>query len=635
MRLTLRTLVAWLDDTLSPGEVRTIGQQVSESPFAQELVERVNRVTRQRRLAAPGSSGSDATDPNIVAAYLDNELQPDQVAEFEKKCLTSDVHLAEVASVHQILSLIGHKAKVPVDAKNRMYRLVRGRETTAAPAEPPGPRGKAAPIPPPAPEPESERPAPSAWQDASSSTGSNPIERFAPWAVVAGLVGVLGWTALHSLQNETAPQVTPPPRPQPVAPPPQVAVIPSPTPEVAKPAPTPVEPAPVAEVREPGSLGTFDEIQGVVLRFNADSSAWERISAKTSIRPKTRLLNLAPFRNTLKFAKGEIDLVDSTELVVDEPGPDEVAQIDLRRGELALRGGDALANFAVGTEGQTMSIRTPAGVDVGVDRLPILQPGREEPSPTRLRVFVPSGEVVVRSGEVEEKITGPGGVALLGQGRFDDRSHQAPPAWVTKTEETPFTREISDQFVAYFRPDRPILADLVEAMDDSQKDVKRMAVQALGGIGDIESVIAVLEGKVDAATHRSAVDVLWTNLALGGEAAKAVHDGLERQYGPDWGAITQRLLVRFVPEAARDETTMTRLVEYLAAAPGRGTRELALDNLCELTHRDSLEYDPDQPEGKGLRAWQDFVKKEFAPNNRGGNSGGGGAGARSVAPPRS
>ena len=44
MRLTLRTLLAWLDDTLPPIQVREIGRQVSESPYAQELVERIHRV---------------------------------------------------------------------------------------------------------------------------------------------------------------------------------------------------------------------------------------------------------------------------------------------------------------------------------------------------------------------------------------------------------------------------------------------------------------------------------------------------------------------------------------------------------------------------------------------------------------
>src|SRR3954447_18128971 len=113
MRLTLRTLLAWLDDTLPPSEVREIGRQVSESPLARDLVDRIHRVTRQRRHTVPSKSGPDATDPNLVAAYVDNDLEPDQVAEYEKKCLTSDVNLAEVACVHQILSLLGQKVQVP------------------------------------------------------------------------------------------------------------------------------------------------------------------------------------------------------------------------------------------------------------------------------------------------------------------------------------------------------------------------------------------------------------------------------------------------------------------------------------------------------------------------------------------
>lgn len=150
MRLTLRTLLAWLDDTLEPSQVRDIGKQVSESPFAQELSDRIHRVTRQRRLSVPGNSGPEATDPNMVAGYLDNELDPDSVAEFEKKCLTSDVNLAEVASVHQILSLLGQKVQVPPEARTRMYQLVKGRETVApiAPAQrrPPAPEPVTKPI---------------------------------------------------------------------------------------------------------------------------------------------------------------------------------------------------------------------------------------------------------------------------------------------------------------------------------------------------------------------------------------------------------------------------------------------------------------------------------------------------------
>jgi hypothetical protein len=130
MRLTLRTLLAYLDDTLEPSDIKQIGQKVAESDAAQELIERIKQVTRRRRLTTPPDTGDrQPFDPNTVAAYLDNELPSEQVAELEKLCLESDVHLAEVAACHQILTLVlGEPALVPPTAKERMYGLVKGRE---------------------------------------------------------------------------------------------------------------------------------------------------------------------------------------------------------------------------------------------------------------------------------------------------------------------------------------------------------------------------------------------------------------------------------------------------------------------------------------------------------------------------
>ncbi len=129
MRLTLRTLLAYLDDTLDAREIKEIGEKVAESDAAQELVARLRQVTRRRRLTVPPATGPEGTDPNDVAEYLDNELAPDRVAELEKMALESDVHLAEIAACHQILTLVlGEPALVPPKAKERMYALVRGRE---------------------------------------------------------------------------------------------------------------------------------------------------------------------------------------------------------------------------------------------------------------------------------------------------------------------------------------------------------------------------------------------------------------------------------------------------------------------------------------------------------------------------
>jgi hypothetical protein len=129
MRLTLRTLLAYLDDTLDAAEIKEIGEKVAESENAQKLINKLREVTRRRRLTAPPATGPEGTDPNDVAEYLDNELDSNKVSELEQLALDSEVHLAEIAACHQILTLVlGEPVPVPPKAKERMYALVQGRE---------------------------------------------------------------------------------------------------------------------------------------------------------------------------------------------------------------------------------------------------------------------------------------------------------------------------------------------------------------------------------------------------------------------------------------------------------------------------------------------------------------------------
>ncbi len=617
MRLTLRTLIAWLDDTLTSAEVKTIGQQVAESPFAKELVERVQRVTRQRRLTYPGDLNSQPTDPNLVAAYLDDQLPPDQVADFEKVCLTSDVHLAEVASVHQILSLLGQKAKVPPDARNRMYRLVRGRETTKV--EPAVEVKKPKPTPRPAKSPVSE---PIAAWSSNVPTKRSALERFGPAAAVLGLILILSWTAFKSLRPEPVgialnpqapPQVVEPvDGPKVAIPPVNPVVTPPPAIEAAKPIDAMVKtetPKPVEENTQ-DEVGQFEAIQGVVLRPGPEPGVWDRVEAKAPLKEGLRLLNLSPFRNTLKLGSSEIDLVDSADVAIDDAEKDQPARLELKRGQLVVRSGSATVPVAIRFEGKILAISAPSGTIVGVERTPTLLPGLSEPAPARLRIYVPDGRVVLKAGEAEETLNGPAEISLQLSGKFDEKGRQPIPAWVTETSPSVYSKEIGGQFVALLRAGRPILADLVEAMDDPVKDVKRMAVYALGAIGAWEQVVEVVSRKEDPTVHKAGVEVLRSGLAQGGETAKAIREALVRQYDEKYAQVTEKLIIGFSPEEAKQEITLALLVEYLAVSPSRGTRQLALDNLRTLTNRaDDLEYDPDMPEGKGLKAWQDLVGK--------------------------
>jgi hypothetical protein len=130
VRLTLRTLLAYLDDSLEPAQAKLIGQKIAENPSARELISRIKEVVRRRRLTTPTDANpGEKAEANTVAEYIDGALLPEQMAEVEDACLASDVHLAEVAACHQILTVVSSKpALVPPPSRQRMYGLIKGRE---------------------------------------------------------------------------------------------------------------------------------------------------------------------------------------------------------------------------------------------------------------------------------------------------------------------------------------------------------------------------------------------------------------------------------------------------------------------------------------------------------------------------
>ena len=125
MRLTLRTLLAYLDDTLEPQDAELLRSKLAESGFATQLVQRIRASLANPSLSAPAPDAvAPVEEANMICEYLDSTLSAEQVAEIERACLESEPHLAEAAACHQILTMVlGKPAEVSPALRQRVYEL--------------------------------------------------------------------------------------------------------------------------------------------------------------------------------------------------------------------------------------------------------------------------------------------------------------------------------------------------------------------------------------------------------------------------------------------------------------------------------------------------------------------------------
>lgn len=127
MRLTMRTLLNWINENLSEEDARLIAQKVDESELAKALKNQIEDVMSLPRLAAPSVlDGTPLGNANSSANYLDNSMAPELTPEYEKFCLHNEVILGEVAACHQILSqVLNATLEVSPELRTRLCALYR------------------------------------------------------------------------------------------------------------------------------------------------------------------------------------------------------------------------------------------------------------------------------------------------------------------------------------------------------------------------------------------------------------------------------------------------------------------------------------------------------------------------------
>lgn len=226
MRLTLRTLLAWMDGVLPPDAAGQMAEKVAGSAVAQTLANRIRDiVTRPTVAAAPADGRGLAADPNSAAEFLDNVLPADRLTGFERVCIESDMQLAEVADCHRLLADLttGRAAVGQMDTPlAERLRAVLASERAGAAARP----GMHTAIevgaaPPDAAFADTVFVSPAAGdRSAAASSTATPARAWllagAAAAVLAGLLGVLGWSLIGGGRRDVAVRPQPAVEPAPV-----------------------------------------------------------------------------------------------------------------------------------------------------------------------------------------------------------------------------------------------------------------------------------------------------------------------------------------------------------------------------------------------------------------------------------
>lgn len=649
MRLTLRTLLAWLDDTLPPKDVARIGRQLHISKFAQDLSRRIRRVVRQRRLTVPGMGTNTPIDSNIIGAYLDNSLPGDQTSAVESLALNSDVHLAEIAACHQILSLLEQPIETSSDTHSRMYRLVKGPEARM----------------------QSER-----WLEqtrdrttknqakldlkldgishgsletsvTSSFTSHRP--KFIAGILFFGLMmfGLSQWLNIQSgpriatISNSTKP--VPQDQNHDVELNDQVAV----------------------ETSPPQPANKSEEV--AVLTDSADKKQAEKLvplveKSDVLVAPVDKVNKLAflfpDFTALLSKSKESIFLV--SDVVPDQPGNQvagsrqwkklnpgdsrtqgtvrfasaESTRFTTPTGDIEIQSGSLLDWDSSGTpilwQGQLrFSSKTGCALTIRIDKKNelklIVHPetaiviSRTNPkvdqSDLKTPLAMSPAFIILEKGNAEftlldKKIQCSKAKAIsLIYNEADSTfkySEVVPAPIAEPTPELVSTKMVTEAMNRYLNNNRPLPVGIMDAVSDKIKAVRDIALNIAVWIDRDDILVNALTDLGNNELRGSAVDAIRKSALLRTGAAPRIAMKLaqELELDRDTSRLLNPLLV--IPDSKGDLSWKKVLVESLKN-PSLLIRQLSLEHLMKIASRDDMGYNPENPSKKGLEAWQSWL----------------------------
>jgi hypothetical protein len=643
VRLTLRTLLAYLDDTLEPAQARLIGQKVAESEVAQRLIERIKQVTRKRRLTAPPASGPGSLDANSVAEYLDNVLPGEKLGEVEELLLNSDVHLAEAAACHQILTLfLGQPASVPPTATQRMYGLIKGRKNRPF-----------------------RRAATHVEDDELANAGGggsgNMVRKVAPVAGVLALLLLLGFALTQILHRgggkpsegtqvaqNNAEEVTGP----------ELVAMPAAVDKPAKVENPPDKPPPEAKLTtdkvpidkmpedkpnpQRRALGQYLAPAGgppsVLLQRVSDNDSWQRVKAGAAVDGAVSLLSLPGYRSELQLDCGLRMVVwgniaeywagppvpppFESSVVLHAPDAHYDADFTLKRGRVVLinmkqqpqrvkvRFHDELWELTLRDADSAVALELTGWYDAGHK-----QPGDKPVAQVDMLGLDGVTVVKIRYGKFELGAPSHYRWRSTAATQRGPQPMNALPRWYT--EPVPNTAQAKEATVALdelnkllAHDKKPVSVGLAEARKDSKGAVLILSILCLGAMDDMPELIgAMVDDRPEVRWAALYTLAQWTGRSPDNDSK--LFEALQKSGGYSLveAQTIMDLLHGFSDDDATKAQTYDDLIDYLRH-PRLVIREMAWRSLIQLWPEGrKIQYNPAGPPEMRNNAWSEWKDK--------------------------
>lgn len=666
MRLTLRTMLAYLDRTLDHTDADELSEKIQESEFATGLVHRIRSATRHLRLGAPKLHGKGVgQDPNSVAEYLDSTLPQERVPDFERVCLESDVQLAEVAACHQILArVLGEPAHIETDMRERMYNIEElGRKKAEAEkvAAPPVTNDHA-----------EEKAVIESYEEVAEKTAIKP------WAIAIALLLLIGvlFAAMGPLDSnhpvlgslfpddtpiangpEADPKVTDPAPKGKVPDAPQVdpkgqepkspgVAEPNvaPTEPVTEPPATPVEPAksdPGGDAKSPTAItdpaltpavdpksapvpepapatpvvrevGRYLSSEQALLRFDNTENSWSRLQAPSVLRSGDRLTVLPTFRPPVVLTNSiQMIFAGSSAAEIGVPDENDAPNVSLSYGRAVfVTAGKAGAQAHLVLDGRAGSVTFgDATSAMAVEVTKYLPPGVNPEETTAQRViqlFATGAEITWSDGKNDVTIA-PGNVLTM----IDDKAPDMfatgdAPGWIDLQPLTDGERLASRGLEPFLKLDRPVSLSMQEQVSFRKVEVASLAIRSLSHLGLYEPLVDSLGNEWQHSYWPAHFDELRAAIARSPAGAESVRISIEKSSGAE-AELLYRLLWMFSPKQLADGEA-GHLVELLEH-DSMPVRVLAYENLLRITGRNFF-YKPEREAERQkdkIRRWRELL----------------------------